>query len=462
MVLSVVVPLVFAVGLSWMQTARLINELAFVSDKAANERSEKLVRSAFSAYRGHLESVAIDSANWDDAAENVNFKLDLDWVKSTFLTSSKDDDVLYDTFMVVNGNTGETITTYERGKVSAIGFQELNGVNWSTVVAQLPSDANTSGSISFFVNTGYGAAIVAIAPVVGEDPSLATKNGKPNYFVFIRHLDAAFLVKLSEQYAIEDLSLDAKDLFSRDVVTLSDDVRVYSPVISWRTNQSDFANKWELWSHALKTLAATLVVLIGMAVAYWRSLIAVQRSEEKAVYDALHDNLTGLGNRAAFKSKLAQFSEGAIAFTDLDGFKSVNDVLGHNAGDLVLIKVADQLKQHIGAKGEVFRLGGDEFVMMFPGKNRFELASNCADRLIEALRTPLVLEGKLARVGLSIGIAYTEHGGADIEGLIKDADHAMYEAKKAGGNRWTCNSIVPAGLLKRKAAAGYTEHRTIN
>ena len=159
--------------------------------------------------------------------------------------------------------------------------------------------------------------------------------------------------------------------------------------------------------------------------------------QAKLRYLALHDPLTGLANRALFKEALeealaqARSRKGSVLvlFADLDDFKSVNDTLGHDAGDRLLIEVANRLKRDVRSSDTVARLGGDEFVILRGGSIEAEQETRqLAERVRASLGRPFRFDGHTVRSGASVGVAYTG-GEQGAETLLADADAAMYEAK---------------------------------
>lgn len=155
---------------------------------------------------------------------------------------------------------------------------------------------------------------------------------------------------------------------------------------------------------------------------------------------AQHDRLTGLPNRALFHDRLdhalavarRQQVRLALVFIDLDGFKPVNDALGHQAGDRVLQQVATRIKGSVRESDTVARLGGDEFVLLLPQVDDEEAASLTAHKVRDALQAPMVVGTHQVEIGASIGIAlYPDHS-HDADALMSKADTAMYEAKRAG------------------------------
>ena len=167
--------------------------------------------------------------------------------------------------------------------------------------------------------------------------------------------------------------------------------------------------------------------------------------EQELSHQAFHDVLTGLANRALFVDRvehaLRQRAERSgdqlsVLFVDLDDFKSVNDGLGHQAGDDLLRSVAARISTCTRAGDTVARLGGDEFAVLLESDGALDRAVTVAERILEVLRLPLRVGDLELAVPASIGIAAAEHG-TTTETLLRDADIAMYQAKRAGKSRFS-------------------------
>ncbi|MCP5155386.1 MAG: EAL domain-containing protein [Ectothiorhodospiraceae bacterium] len=173
-----------------------------------------------------------------------------------------------------------------------------------------------------------------------------------------------------------------------------------------------------------------------------RRVIQERRADRRAQYLAYHDALTGLGNRAHFMERLeavlerarSQRQRAAVLYLDLDGFKLINDTLGHDTGDLLLKAVAGRLSGCLRDGDVVARLGGDEFSITLEGVEQRSQASAAANRVLDALAQPVSVNGRELFVGASIGIALFPDDGDDAVTLLKNADTAMYRAKDGGRN----------------------------
>jgi diguanylate cyclase (GGDEF)-like protein/PAS domain S-box-containing protein len=170
-----------------------------------------------------------------------------------------------------------------------------------------------------------------------------------------------------------------------------------------------------------------------------------KRAEEKLVFDALHDPLTGLPNRILFLDRLSHCIElssrrknfsFAVLYLDLDRFKIINDSLGHLLGDRLLMEIGSRI-EHIIRRGDTLsRLGGDEFVILCEEIGDITEATNLADRIQNELLNPVDLDGQKVVVGCSIGLTESSIGYERPEDMLRDADTAMYRAKSRDGSNY--------------------------
>jgi diguanylate cyclase (GGDEF)-like protein/PAS domain S-box-containing protein len=166
---------------------------------------------------------------------------------------------------------------------------------------------------------------------------------------------------------------------------------------------------------------------------------------ERLIHNAFYDTLTGLPNRALLLDRLNQAISRrkrwpdkyfSVLYLDLDHFKNVNDSMGHNTGDLLLVTVAERLKVNLRATDTVARLGGDEFILLIEETQGMENASEVAQRICKDLSTPRNINGHDVFITASIGIIPGDMDYEDPEQLLRDADIAMYSAKSSGRGRF--------------------------
>jgi diguanylate cyclase (GGDEF)-like protein len=170
--------------------------------------------------------------------------------------------------------------------------------------------------------------------------------------------------------------------------------------------------------------------------------------EERLRHQAEFDTLTDLPNRALFRERLQQGlrrttrgSTMALLFLDIDHFKTVNDTLGHEAGDQLLKVFATRMRDCVRHSDIVARLAGDEFTVILEGLDGADDAKAVASKLVETLRAPVALAGKLVEITISIGIAMPRDGQTDDAELLGRADAALYEAKRRGRNAFFCDEL---------------------
>ena len=191
-------------------------------------------------------------------------------------------------------------------------------------------------------------------------------------------------------------------------------------------------------SGKLAIVTRALSVEVGERQELHQQLAEVTEQELVARHAALHDALTGLPNRSLFNDRLehglAQAKRLgltlAVMFMDLDGFKAVNDKQGHDVGDALLQTVADRLKENTRDDDTVSRVGGDEFLYLVMGDNDTQTITHLAQKIVDCVQAPCLLSTGPICIKLSMGIARYPQDGDTAAALVKQADVAMYRAKR--------------------------------
>lgn len=195
-------------------------------------------------------------------------------------------------------------------------------------------------------------------------------------------------------------------------------------------------------NYAASKLGAENVVGGFQARFLWTLLTRLKQTNEQVTHLAHHDGLTGLPNRILFYDRLNQAiararrdkESVAVLFLDLDGFKKINDTLGHDIGDALLIESAKRIQSCLRESDTVARMGGDEFTAILCNVGTGNGKDIVAQKILDAIRAPFVLSAQSCAVGVSIGIAVYPNSGGNAEDLVKVADTAMYLAKDGGKN----------------------------
>ncbi len=220
-----------------------------------------------------------------------------------------------------------------------------------------------------------------------------------------------------------------------------------------QTGASGFLVRRELGTRAL-------VTTIGAALEGQRTLLQLASAREKARHFATHDQLTGLANRSLFHDRLAQALSDAnrsrqrlaVLFVDLDGFKAINDTLGHAVGDGLLRTIARRIASCLRETDTAARLGGDEFAVLLTNLTAEIDAATVARKLIEQLAAPIQFRSQANAIRCSIGIATSPRDARDADDLLKRADTAMYHAKESGGGRFEFYTEQMNAAIQKRVA----------
>ena len=201
-----------------------------------------------------------------------------------------------------------------------------------------------------------------------------------------------------------------------------------------------------------------------------RDVTARKETEQRIMYLASHDALTDLPNRTLLQDRIQQalvqvrrsHGQGAVLFIDLDRFKTINDSLGHDVGDLLLKGVAQRLLSTLRGEDTVARQGGDEFIVVLSSVTNAPDAGIVAQKLLEALMLPYQIMGKELRTSASIGIAVFPADGEDADTLLKNSDTAMYHAKESGRNNYQFFTPRMNQLAAERQSLGTYLHQALD
>lgn len=188
----------------------------------------------------------------------------------------------------------------------------------------------------------------------------------------------------------------------------------------------------------------------------FRDVTANKEQEEQLIHQATHDALTSLPNRVLLQDRIQQallsyertHQMATVLFLDLDGFKLVNDNLGHDYGDILLQSIARRLESCVRKQDTVARWGGDEFVIVLTGLSKEEDIVRIVRKCLNAVEKPITLDNHKVKVTLSVGISILPKDGETPAKLLKNSDISMQRSKKEGPNNYAFYSDVKAGLLK--------------
>ncbi|WP_121115379.1 putative bifunctional diguanylate cyclase/phosphodiesterase [Croceibacterium ferulae] len=455
--LQFVVPAFAAVLMVAAVLAGLIVVAAGKADQVATENQQNLLATVL---QQRIDATAHDQEGvtvWDDALLQVRAPVpDLAWIDSNLGTWMASYHRLDEIFVL--SASGEPIYGMQAGHV--VGPAEFDSELRSIAMPLLakvhaamarpgtaaPKNTRmlTPGAIDLGV-VGSRPAIVSAKPIVSDSGEVVQRAGTEPIHLAIRYLDGAFLQELAMSYALQDahFRIDRPADVS-GIVPLRDDGGQTFGYLSWEP----FRPGTLLIKRVLPLSILSLVLVCGVLAVLLRhirrSILAREASETQAQHLAFHDTLTGLPNRMMFDDRLAhelaaadaQGRSVALLYLDLDGFKGVNDTLGHPAGDELIQAVGARLQAVIRSTDLVARIGGDEFAIIQTGvRSPAEVEVLCL-RLIEVIDEPFAVSGTQARVGVSIGIAIGPADAGNRAELARKADIALYESKAAGKGRF--------------------------
>jgi len=228
-----------------------------------------------------------------------------------------------------------------------------------------------------------------------------------------------------------------KDFYHKMLVEMQKNGRWVGEIWSHRKNGEEYPQHLSISS--IDDDGGKVSHYVGVS----RDITEQKEHEERVEFMAFHDNLTGLPNRRTFDKlvevELAHAKRygyiASVMFIDLDGFKAVNDIFGHEAGDKLLKEVSAMFVKAVREGDTVTRMGGDEFIILLPQIKQRQDVKNIGDKIVGLFQKPIVVDGNELNVGTSIGISMFPDDGNTPATLVRNADEAMYSAKKAGKNR---------------------------
>ncbi len=340
-------------------------------------------------------------------------------------------------FEFLRASVAEMLKTYRE----TAGSELRGGVGDERASGDEPAPAKTlSGRSSFLVvgDQGYALSIVSLSAAGKRALPLSGAESRALVVVGVREVRASVLSRIAYGSGVSTLSLSRTPSPDPSVSSVPVGLDGQPAFIEWRADKPGDRLLGNIGS-MLVSFAALFAGLLA-----YRSTLKLADAEVTATKLAGQDALSGIANRLLFTrvldTALAQVERGgrgfALLFIDLDRFKSVNDELGHDAGDKIIIAVAHRLQSKLRTTDLVARFGGDEFAILQSGVSTPADCEVLAERLLFALREPFDLNGEEIYLGGSIGVAICPRDSADRETLMRCADLALYNAKKGGRNRF--------------------------
>lgn len=293
---------------------------------------------------------------------------------------------------------------------------------------------------SVFENAQEGVAIL--------NPDGAICEANPEFIATVGKAHAKILGTSLEQI------VDCQPHKFDEIVSLARAGRPWFGYVKMINKRGDEIACWLSLSPSRNRQGATTNLI-----AMFSDITQIEDTRRELRRQALHDNLTDLPNRRYYRQKIADLIESdtdnqvrfGVSFLDLDDFKIVNDTLGHDAGDQLLVEVSRRVRTTLGPDCFMARFGGDEFALLIPEEIGEDLKVNrCAEAVVDVLSKPFDLAGHEVHIGVSVGTTiYPDHA-TDVESLMRHADVAMYKAKDEGKNKVTFFSTDLVEVVEKR------------
>jgi len=446
-------------GLLGLLLVFAISGIVWIAEYQTRVAIAQQVRLATGALRIHAQKLAISASDygyWDEAVNALVENRDYDWMKDN-LGSGAAKSLGTDMAFAIDAQ-GRTVFSYINRTDST-----------ADTVVPMPVDLRSSydswkakpvgDSYSGLQPSAGTAVAIAIAPVRSSSQSEKPPTGYA--IVFVHVVNRTVLTELARDFELANfrsVASDADISDSRALITLEDPTRPASPPARFAWDPQKPGNG--LLKIALPFIGVFLFVLSVLAAMLFRHLTTSAEIITDREAQANHDALTGLANRNRFFSALDRAIDAivpgsggtTVMYIDLDGFKTINDTLGHSAGDALLVQAADRFQSCLRDTDLVARIGGDEFAIILSGSTERAVVQATATRILKSLAEPFALEAGTAMIGCSIGIATCLHRGTSSAALLDRADRALYHVKENSKNGLRFADADPSVAISRLAA----------
>jgi len=420
-------------------------------------RTALSVQGAIQTSVNRVSSLVIDNAVWDDAAREVyQPQLDTRWLDDIWGAAYKSSNLYDGTFVLDEGYRvlWGSFRSQPFDEKSLDFFGEGFKALINTHSAAQTNEQNITAGIT---RTRHGIAFVAIGLIKPRISPLQVPGNIRRYLVITRHIDTQNLKALGDTFQIENLrfSLNRNNDSSVPLKSSAGDLLGY---LSWEPQlpgaKAAQAAVWDIRQIiALITGLILLFIMLSSA-----GLYKLAKGETLARRTAMTDWLSRLPNRRALLARLEALSLAnpneaiSVVFIDLDGFKDVNDIYGHEVGDRLIVELSRTLRDKVPDGGMLARMGGDEFAMTISGDQASEKASRFAEQVLAMLDLPVRLSDRTIYIGASIGIASGTLLECTSTELFRRADIAMYHSKMNGKAQVTHYDAELNSVRERKVA----------
>ncbi len=454
---TVLLPTLLTLVLTGGAVALFISLATASIDDRALERQTRIASQVLENRRTglahELESVAI----WDEALVNASLTPNSDWLDmyvgvwmrdyfghSHTAVLGPDNEPVY---VMIGGHTSNASEYNRIMRFAAAPF--VNTVREALqdgAVDTWRADGTPLPATSQFTVLNGRPAVLGVMPIVSDSGTLSDPAGQEYLLVSALPLAEAEAERITRNVLFEDTEFVVRPSSAPDRASLpiTDANGGFVAFLEWTQDRPGTLLAQRTAPAIIAGFLVAGVVVFLLITQLQRTRAAYEAERQTAEHRATHDPLTQLPNRAGFDAEMARrlaqrHSPGvgmSVLMLDLDRFKQVNDTLGHPAGDELICRVSERIRDIVGPRTFLARIGGDEFAMILDGHQPdAEYAQILANRIVDSIARPFTIYQYQTFVGASLGIVWSSLDIADAREMVRKADIALYEAKSAGRNR---------------------------
>ncbi len=458
--------IVSIIALIFIVTTIALLHIGFQLDRQSAERAEVFINHALNSKQSEIERTLRDYAAWGAGYTHMHPKVDVDWVYGADNAGS----TLYRehglNFMFVIGPDGSTNYAQVSGELSDEHIDDVLDGGVEELIERARESGRQTSPVTSMLMQGSNPVLASAAVISpGKDHGVEPLPGPSSILILGYTLSPARLAAIGvDMYAPELRLGDLNGVGAKASMPVFTADGSHMATLAWTPERPGLhlMRNTLPWLAAAALLIATLTFLalrhaFQTATLLDRSGRKLAEAHAKAEHLAMHDVVTGLPNRAMLMTRLDMLLNDrrngctTVLYIDLDRFKPVNDLFGHEAGDRALIEVSHRLKSAVRESDLVARVGGDEFIIATTSIACIEDAEGLCRRLRECVEQPIGIENSEVQVGISIGVAIAPQDATTSEELLRHADTAMYQAKAdgRGGHRFYSQEMNLAALTRR-------------
>lgn len=435
-----ILPLVLLLVITLFSMLAIVLYSVAQVNEDSRKSSEEYVNAIINDKLSQYSTLAKDYAFWDETIEKAYLSQDMKWINENIGEYLAETFKITDVFII--NEYDKIVLSLKDGELTKSNYESINKIALKNLMTNARKSAPLPVAVSGIVMINNTPTIVGASILAPEDRA-ALPEPQPVLFLAVR-LDKKQLLDISKKYRLTNLHFSASQINKEPEASF----KIINPentelgILSWQPDKPG-----SLMLSKIKY--PLLILLFGLSlITYIVIRAALSTSQQlKDAYNEMthlanHDVLTGLPNRRLFEELLGQTIHAAkrdnissaMLYLDLDDFKKVNDTYGHHEGDILLITVAERLKESIREADTVARIGGDEFTILLRNTSSHSDIEKSVEKIQSYLKQPIKLSNHEVSISVSIGITLIPQDGIDPDVLMTNADTALYQCKDQGRN----------------------------